>query len=408
MKFRDIAHIAFRALGKNKIQTLLTTLGIVIGVSAVIAMVSLGQGASKLVQDQIASMGTNVLQIMPMAPRGTSGARGTSDQSVALTEADVEAIKDEVPTIAAITPVVNSSAQFISGNQNWQTRIEGANEHYLEIRDWKLDQGSFFTDSDVRSSARVVVLGKTVALNLFGDSDPVGQTVRVRNMPFQIVGVLAAKGQSALGTDQDDVAMSPYTTVQRKLQGQTILSISRASASAVSADATSLAQAQITDLLRQRHKIRQGQPDDFRVNNLTDVADAAQQTTLVMTLLLGSIAAVSLIVGGIGIMNIMLVSVTERTREIGIRMAIGSRGSYIRLQFLTESVMLCAFGGVVGVLFGAVLSVVVARLLGWPSLISVQAAAIAFSFAAATGIFFGYYPAGKAASLDPIEALRYE
>ena len=408
MKIRDITQMAFQALGKNKIQTMLTTLGIVIGVSAVIAMVSVGQGASKLVNDQMSSMGTNILQVMPAAPRGAGGARGTSDQSVALTDADVEAIQNEVPTVKVASPVVNSSAQIIAGNQNWQTRVEGANERYLEIRDWKIDQGSFFTESDVKSAARVIVLGKTVALNLFGDMDPIGQTIRVRNMPYRIVGVLAAKGQSAMGTDQDDIAMMPYTTVQKKMQGQAILSINRASVSAIDAESTSLAQTQISDLLRQRHKIRDGGTDDFRVNNLTEVAEAAQQTTMIMTLLLGSIAAVSLVVGGIGIMNIMLVSVTERTREIGIRMAIGSRGSYIRMQFLAESVMLCMFGGIIGVVFGALLSLAVARLLGWPTLVSVQAAALAFSFAAATGIFFGYYPARKAASLDPIEALRYE
>jgi putative ABC transport system permease protein len=408
MTIRDVTQMAFQALGKNKIQTMLTTLGIVIGVSAVIAMVSVGQGASKLVQDQMSSMGTNVLQIMPAAPRGVGGARGTSDQSVALTDMDVDAIQNEVPTVKVATPVVTSSAQIIAGNQNWQTRIEGANERYLEVRDWQVEEGSFFTDTDVKSASRVAVLGKTVTFNLFGDLDPIGQTIRVRNMPYRVVGVLTAKGQSAIGTDQDDVVMMPYTTVQKKLLGQAIPSINRASVSAIDSDSTGLAQQQITDLLRQRHKIRDGATDDFRVNNLTEVAEAAQQTTLIMTLLLGSIAAVSLVVGGIGIMNIMLVSVTERTREIGIRMAIGSRGSYIRLQFLAESVMLCMFGGVIGVVLGAVLSWVVGRVLGWPTLVSIQAAALAFSFAAATGIFFGYYPARKAASLDPIEALRYE
>jgi putative ABC transport system permease protein len=327
---------------------------------------------------------------------------------VALTDSDVEAIQNEVPTVKAASPVVNSAAQIIAGNQNWQTRIEGANDRYLEIRDWQVQEGSFFTDSDVKSAARVIVLGETVVSNLFGDLDPIGQTIRVRNMPYRVIGVLAPKGQSAMGTDQDDVAMMPYTTVQKKMLGQAIPSINRASVSAIDGDSTSAAQEQIADLLRQRHRIRDGAADDFRVNNLTEIAEAAQQTTLIMTLLLGSIAAVSLIVGGIGIMNIMLVSVTERTREIGIRMAIGSRGSYIRMQFLAESVMLCMVGGIIGVVFGAVLSLVIGRVLGWPTLVSVQAAALAFSFAAGTGIFFGYYPARKAASLDPIEALRYE
>jgi putative ABC transport system permease protein len=254
----------------------------------------------------------------------------------------------------------------------------------------------------------VVVLGKTTADTLFAGSDPIGQTIRIRNLPYRVVGVLAPKGQDASGQDRDDTAMMPYTTVQKKMAGQSVPRIQRITVSAVSPEATSVAQDQITKLLRERHNIRAGQQDDFRVNNLTEIAETREATQSVMTLLLGSIAAVSLLVGGIGIMNIMLVSVTERTREIGIRMAIGSRGSYIRMQFLAESVILCMVGGLIGVILGVFLSLGVARVMGWPSFVSPQAATIAFMFSAATGIFFGYYPAHKAASMDPIEALRYE
>jgi putative ABC transport system permease protein len=408
MKFSDVARMSFQALGKNKARTLLTTLGIVIGVAAVIAMVSLGQGAQSLVQQQMQSMGTNVLFVTPGAQRGFGGARGPADQGATLTDRDAEAIAKQVSEVKAVSPVVMSSGQAVAGNLNWSTRVEGGNEQYLEIRDWSVAEGDFFTDSDVRSASRVAVLGKTVAANLFPYSDPIGETIRIRNMPYRVVGILSAKGQSAMGTDQDDVILMPYTTVQKKMAASAISSINRISVSAVSAESSSIAADQITGILRERHQIKEGQPDDFRVNNMTEIAEAAEQTTMIMTLLLGSVAAVSLIVGGIGIMNIMLVSVTERTREIGIRMAIGSRGSAIRLQFLTESVFLCMLGGVVGVLAGIGLSIGVARLLGWPTLISPEAAAIAFAFAAGTGIFFGYYPAHKAASLEPIEALRYE
>src|SRR5262252_7754813 len=400
MRFLDIQKMAVHALGKNKIQTALTMLGIVIGVSAVIAMVSLGEGAQKLVQDQVAGMGTNVLQIQGGGGwNAGGGARQGGDQQ-SLTEGDVESIKQEVPTVKLVTPIAQAQGQFVFGNQNWQSRVEGSNEHYLDIRGLKIDQGDFFTALDVQTASRVVVLGKTVADNLFQGSDPVGQTIRIRNLPYRVLGVLTAKGQSATGQDQDDFAIMPYTTVQKKMTNSAIPRINRISVSAINSQATGAAKDQITELLRERHFIRPGQPEDFRVNNLTEVAEAAEQTTMIMTLLLGSIAAVSLLVGGIGIMNIMLVSVTERTREIGIRMAIGSRGSYIRLQFLAESVMLCMFGGVIGVVLGAVLSWVVGRVLGWPTLVSIQAAALAFSFAAGTGIFFGYYPARKAASLD--------
>ena len=408
MRLTDIQSMALHALGKNKVQTALTMLGIVIGVSAVIAMVSLGQGAQKLVQNQVAGMGQNVLQIQGQNQWQGAGARGASDQSQVLTEADVDAIGKEIPTVAKVAPNVQATGQFVFGNQNWSSRIQGSNENYLEIRGWKMAEGEFYTESDVRSAARVVVLGRTVADNLFPGGEAVGQMIRIRNLPYRVVGVLAAKGQNANGQDQDDTAMMPYTTIQKKMLGQALPRIQQISVSAISAEATGPAKDQITELLRQRHQIRPGQPDDFRVNNLTEVAEAAEATTQVMTMLLGSIAAVSLLVGGIGIMNIMLVSVTERTREIGIRMAIGSRGSYIRLQFLAESVILCMVGGLIGVGFGIGLSLSIAHFMGWPSYVSPQAAGIAFGFSAVTGIFFGYYPAHTAASLDPIDALRYE
>ena len=408
MRLTDIQSMALHALGKNKVQTALTMLGIVIGVSAVIAMVSLGQGAQKLVENQVAGMGQNVLQIQGQNQWQGGGARTAADQTQVLTEADVEAIGKEVPTVSKVAPNVQATGQFVFGNENWSSRIQGSNENYLDIRGWKMAEGEFYTANDVLTAARVVVLGKTIADNLFPGGDAVGQMIRIRNLPYRVVGVLAPKGQNANGQDQDDTAMMPYTTIQKKMLGQALPRIQQISVSAISPEATGPAKDQITELLRQRHQIRPGQPDDFRVNNLTEVAEAAEATTQVMTMLLGSIAAVSLLVGGIGIMNIMLVSVTERTREIGIRMAIGSRGSYIRLQFLAESVILCMVGGLIGVAFGIGLSLSIAHVMGWPSYVSPQASGIAFLFSAATGIFFGYYPAHKAASLDPIEALRYE
>ena len=407
MRTLDIGKMSIHALGKNKIQTALTMLGIVIGVSAVIAMVSLGQGAQKLVQDQVAGMGTNVLQIQGGNGQNQGGARQGADQGQSLTEGDVAAIK-EIPAVKLVTPIAQAQGQFVFGNQNTQTRVEGSNENNLEIRGWRLDHGDFFSEQDVITAARVVVLGKTVSDTLFPGADPVGQTIRIRNLPYRVIGVLSAKGQNSQGQDQDDTAMMPYTTVQKKMLASALPRINRIALSAVSSKATTAAKDQITALLHERHGIRAGQQDDFRVNNLTEVAEAAEQTTQVMTLLLGSIAAVSLLVGGIGIMNIMLVSVTERTREIGIRMAIGSRGSYIRMQFLAESVILCMLGGLIGVIVGVGLSLGIARVMGWPSFISPQASGIAFAFSAVTRIFFGYYPAHKAASLDPIEALRYE
>jgi putative ABC transport system permease protein len=407
MNLLAIIKVAVRALNRNKLRTALTMLGIIIGVGAVIALVSIGQGAQSMVQDQINGMGTNMMFIMPGNVMFGGASMGAGAAST-LTEEDVQAMVKEIPTIAAASPMTRSSGQLVFGNQNWFVQIQGANEKFPLIRNWKVDRGEFFTDQDVRSSERVMVLGKTVADKLFGGLDPIGQLIRVRNLPFRIIGVLAAKGQSMVGQDQDDTAVVPYTTVQKKLLGQQIPSISQAMISSISPEASSVTEKQVTELLRQRHKIQPGQTDDFMVRNMTDVAQTSAQITTLMTILLGSIAAISLIVGGIGIMNIMLVSVTERTREIGIRMAVGARPNYIRLQFLTESLVLSLVGGLIGVLIGGTLAAVVAKFLGWPTLVSAASVLISFAFATAIGIFFGYYPAHKAAALDPIEALRYE
>ncbi|HEX6183745.1 MAG TPA: ABC transporter permease [Pyrinomonadaceae bacterium] len=403
-----IVRIAFRALARNKTRAALTMLGIIIGVSAVIVMVSIGQGAQATVQAQIESMGTNLLFVSAGAQNvgGVRGGAGDAGASSPLTVEDLDAIKREVPSVAFVSPVVNSRSQLVAGNQNWSTSIQGVSEQFPEIRKWAVGGGAFFTDADVRSAARVIVVGQTIADNLFPGQDPLGQTVRVSNMPFRVVGVMARKGQDAQGRDQDDTAFAPYTSVQKKLLGSTRVQV--AYVSAVTQDATYTAQSQISDLLRQRHRLGQGAPDDFTVRNMSDVAEAANETNNVMTMLLGSIAGVSLMVGGIGIMNIMLVSVTERTREIGIRMAIGARSSAVRTQFLIESIVLSLTGGFAGICLGILASVGVPLLLGWPTLVSTASIIGSAVFSAAVGIFFGYYPARKAAGLDPIEALRYE
>ncbi len=407
MKSWAVIKVAFRALGRNKLRSVLTMLGIIIGVGAVIAMISVGQGAQQKVQEQIRSMGTNILYVWP-GSISSGGAHLGAGAAHTLTEQDVLAMERECPTVAAASPIVRASAQIVFENQNWYTQVQGTNEKFPMIRDWPVQTGEFFTEGDVRTAARVIILGKTVAENLFMGINPIGHLVRVNDLPFKVVGVLAPKGQSGMGNDQDDTTVMPFTTAQKKLAGQKVTHIHAAMISAISPAATYAAERQITSLLRQRHRIREGQPDDFMVRNLTDVAEAAEQTNRIMTLLLGSIAAVSLIVGGIGIMNIMLVSVTERTREIGIRMAIGARPGYIRMQFLTESVVLSMTGGIMGIAAGAGLAVTISRVLTWPTLVSALSVVISFAFAALIGIFFGYYPARMAAALDPIEALRYE
>jgi putative ABC transport system permease protein len=407
MNLLVVIRVAFRALVRNKMRAALTMLGIIIGVSAVIAMVSIGQGAQASVQAQIEGMGTNLLFISAGAQNQGGVRSGAGDTGTnTLTVEDLEAIRREVPSVAMVTPTVNARSQLVFGNQNWNTSVQGVSEQFPDIRKWTVGSGTFFTDADVRTAARVIVIGQTIADNLFPGADPVGQSVRVMNLPFKIVGVMARKGQDPQGRDQDDTAFAPYTAVQKKLLGSTRVQV--AYVSAVSQDATYTAQTQITDLLRQRHKLSANEPSDFSVRNMTDVAEAANETNSIMTILLGSIAGVSLLVGGIGIMNIMLVSVTERTREIGIRMAIGARSSAVRRQFLIESIVLSLTGGLIGILLGVVVSILIPSMLGWPTLISTAAIIGSVIFSAAVGIFFGYYPARKAAGLDPIEALRYE
>jgi putative ABC transport system permease protein len=407
MDLSMIIRVAFRALVRNKMRAILTMLGIIIGVGAVIAMVSIGQGAQASVQAQIESIGTNLLFVSAGAQNVGGVRSGTGDTGTnTLTVEDLEAIKREVPSVAMVTPTVNSRTQLVSGNMNWNTNVQGVSEQYPEVRKWTIQSGSFFTDSDVRTAARVIVVGQTIADNLFPGMDPVGQTLRVANLPFKVVGVMARKGQDQQGRDQDDISFAPFTTVQKKVLGSPRLQV--AYASAVSQDATYTAQEQITELLRQRHKLGANEPNDFTVRNMTDIAEAANETNNTMTILLACIASVSLLVGGIGIMNIRLVSVTERTREIGIRMAIGARSSAVRYQFLIESIVLSLTGGFIGIVLGVVISVAIPKLLGWPTLVSSLAIIGSVIFSAAVGIFFGYYPARKAAALDPIEALRYE
>lgn len=407
MDLKMIIRVAFRALVRNKMRAALTMLGIIIGVSAVIAMVSIGQGASASVQAQIESIGTNLLFVSAGAQNVGGVRSGTGDSGTnTLTVEDLDAVKREVPSVSMVTPAVNARSQLVFGNMNWNTSVQGVSEQYPDIRKWTVQSGAFFTDSDVRSAARVIVVGQTIADSLFAGTDPVGQTLRVSTLPFRVVGVMARKGQDQQGRDQDDIAFAPFTTVQKKVLGSPRLQI--AYVSAISQDATYTAQQQISELLRQRHKLTANEGNDFTVRNMSDIAEAANETNSTMTILLACIASVSLLVGGIGIMNIMLVSVTERTREIGIRMAIGARSSAVKTQFLIESIVLSLTGGFIGIVLGIVISVAIPRLVGWPTLISSLAIVGSVIFSAAVGIFFGYYPARKAAALDPIEALRYE
>ncbi len=404
MTLGSLVPIGLDALTRNRMRSTLTVLGIVIGVAAVIATLAIGQGARSAVQANIRAMGSNVIMIIPGTVTA-GGAHGAMGGNTSFTEDDVAAIKRECPAIAAVSPAVRTFAQVVAGDQNWQTSVQGVAPDFAEIRAWTVKDGVFITDSDVRGAAKVCVLGNSVVNQLFGDADAVGATVRIKDMPFKVVGTLEPKGSSG-HDDQDDVILAPFSTVQRKFLKITY--VQSAVASAVNERSVTEAVAQITDLLRQRHRIRPGDNDDFFIRTQLDIASTAESTSKVMTTLLASIAAVSLLVGGIGIMNIMLVSVTERTREIGVRRAVGARRTDILLQFLVESAFLSLGGGVIGVVLGAAAARAVSAFAHWPTVIQPGAVVIAFTFASLIGLFFGFYPARRAAALDPVESLRYE
>jgi putative ABC transport system permease protein len=406
MRLLMTLRIAFKALFRNKLRSSLTMLGMIIGVAAVIAMVALANGAQSTIENQIRSAGTNLIYVMA-GNFQSGGVRMGSGAANTLTVDDAVAVRDELPGVQYLAMGVRTRSQLIAGNQNWSSNVQGTDVDLPLIRSWPVQFGAFFTVQDVNSAAKVAVLGKVVRDNLFGeDADPTGQTIRVRNQPFKVVGVMSSKGQGTGGEDQDDAVYVPYTTVQKKLLG--ITHINNITVSAATAGDVKRVSEGITALLRMRHKIFQGDSDDFMVRTLEEMAAVRTEATKTMGALLASIAGVSLIVGGIGIMNIMLVSVTERTREIGLRMSLGARGRDVLLQFLVEAIVLSIAGGTVGIALGVGVSTAVTQYLTWPTTISSDAVVLAFACSALTGIFFGFYPARKAARLDPIEALRYE
>jgi putative ABC transport system permease protein len=400
---------ALRALRRNKLRSGLTTLGIVIGVAAVIAMVSIGRGANYAVQKQIESLGTNLLMVMPGATT-SSGARSGWGGVSTLTVQDAQRIAEESSAIDGVTWFKRAVAQAVYGERNWSTSVQGVSPEYMTVRGWSMAQGEFFGQRDEDTANRVTVLGRTVADELFGPGeDPIGATIRLKDVPFRVIGVLQRKGQTMWGQDQDDVALIPFSTAERRVLGTEFLgAVDMIFATARSAAEISVAEEQITTLLRQRHRIQPGQDDDFTVRDLGEMAQASQTASRVMTSLLLAVASISLLVGGIGIMNILLVSVTERTREIGVRMAVGAKGRHILLQFLVEAIALSLLGGLLGAALGIGSARLVSALAGWPTLVSPGAVFGAVLFSAAVGVFFGFYPARKAASLDPIAALRYE
>ena len=402
MRFASIIKVALRALRRNTMRSILTALGIIIGVGAVIAMVSIGNGAKAQVEAQVASLGQNVVSVFSGSV-SSGGSRGGWGSAPTLTVEDAEAIDREVPDIIGVSPEVRDRNQVLANGLNWNTSVNGVGPDFPEIRSWKIADGAMFSEQDVRNVAKVAVIGKTVVDQLFANTDPVGQTLRIRNIPFKIVGVMESKGFNIFGSDQDDVVMVPYTSHMKRISRRT--NINSIILQAANPEVIERAQKEITEVLTQRRK---GREADFTVRTQIELAQSATATTQTMTMLLAAIASVSLIVGGIGIMNIMLVSVTERTREIGIRLAIGAHGRDVLMQFLIEAIILSSLGGVLGILLGVGSAQLVSHLNGWPVVVSTSSIVVAFVFSAAVGMFFGFYPARKAAQLDPIEALRYE
>jgi putative ABC transport system permease protein len=405
LHFKNLLKASFNSIMKNRMRSLLTSLGIIIGVSAVIVMVGIGSGSQKRIEQEISSLGNNMIIVFPSFSQRGGVNRGAGSFN-RFTMEDVEAIKDEATLIKNVSAVVMVGAQVIGNGKNWNTSIQGVDPEFQKIRMWEVTKGSFFTDKDIRSRKKVAVLGQTVAKNIFGTMDPVGQKIRVRNTPFKVIGVLKEKGQDGRGQDQDDIIFAPSSTVLNRLKGDRYINM--INASAVTLNQITKAQEEVTNILRREHKIEYGEENDFMVANQTSITEMASSTSKIMTMLLGAVAAVSLVVGGIGIMNIMLVSVTERTREIGIRMAVGARGSDILTQFLLEAVVLSLSGGIIGILLSVGISIILNSWTEIYTLIEPIIVILSFTFSGAVGIFFGFYPAHKASGMNPIEALRYE
>lgn len=407
MNYSNLFKIAMRAIAANKLRSFLTMLGIIIGVASVIAMMAIGQGSKKSIQANIAEMGSNMIMIRPGQDKGPGGAQQDASDMQTLKLKDYEALKEQAKYLSAISPSVNSSGQFINGNNNTPSTIYGISPDYMQIRQQKVKDGEMFTDEEVRSSAKVCVIGKTVADNLFTNGeDPVGKVIRFNKIPFRVVGVLESKGYNSFGMDQDDVVLAPYTTVMKRILSVTYLQ--GINASAVTEDMTDLAIEDITTILRENHKLKASDDDNFTIRSQQEMAEMMNSTSDTMTVLLLVVACISLVVGGIGIMNIMYVSVTERTKETGLRMSVGARGIDILNQFLIESVLLSVTGGLIGVIVGIGAAVGINVFAHWPIQIQPWSVLLSFAVCSATGIFFGWYPAKKAASLDPIEAIRYE
>ena len=405
MNYTNSVKIAFSALKRNKFRAFLTMLGIIIGVASVIVMLAIGQGSKKSIQDQMSGMGTNLIFVMPGAEQRGGVRMGFSDaKNLKLT--DIEAIQKNCPAISDVSPEVRSSGQAVVGNQNWPTSIYGVNNKYFNIRKYTIGTGRSFTDIEIQSYAKVCLVGQTIVENLFGKADPIGQTIRYKNIPLLIIGVLGEKGENGMGQDQDDLIMAPYTTVQKRILA--ITHVQSKAASAASEELNNVAITQITESLRGSQKLREGEEDNFQVRSQAEMVQMFSSISDIMTALLGAISGISLLVGGIGIMNIMYVSVTERTREIGLRLSVGGRGNDILMQFLIESILLSVFGGVIGITLGVVATSVTASIMSWPVVISTFSVVMAFLVCSAIGIFFGWYPARKASNLNPIDALRYE